>query len=95
MSEVKPDSEICICAALRFKDGSIIRGHRHGDAMRVAWDQGKRPSTHGHPDQGFLTTRNRFVDRHEGQRLQLEGGIPSAAGDGGYRGSELYSEDLY
>lgn len=88
--------EVCLCAALRFADGDVIRGHRHNDALRVAWDKQKRPSTHGHPEQGFLTTRGRFVDRKEGQRLQLAAGIPSAASaDGGYRGNNLYSEDLY
>jgi hypothetical protein len=44
-------------------------------------------------DQGFITSRNRYVDREEGLRLQLAAGIESVA-PGGYRG-QLFSEDLY
>lgn len=36
--------------------------------------------------QGFITSKNRFVDRYEGYKLQIEAGIPSAFG--GYRGKD-------
>jgi hypothetical protein len=45
-------------------------------------------------DQGFITSRNRFVSRSEAMKLQLDAGIPSVV-KGGYRGTVLYSEDLY
>ena len=83
--------EIVICAAIRCTDGSIIRGHRHGDALRTAQSCGK---TTAHSIQGFITSANRFVDREEGLRLQKAAGIPSADPDG-YRGHNLFSEDLY
>lgn len=44
--------------------------------------------------QGFVTSRNRYVDRKEAMRIQKEAGVESLD-PGGYRGDELYSEDLY
>lgn len=87
--------EICICAAIKLKDGYIARGHRHGDCIRhinehysylkkdVVWL--------GHV-QGFITGHNRFVSREEGRKLQDDAGIPSFEE---YRGDTLFSEDLY
>ena len=48
--------------------------------------------------QGFVTSRNRFVNRVEALRLQKEAGIPSAdptSKNGVYKYGDLYSEDLY
>lgn len=90
--------EIVICAAVRAKDGLVYRGHRHGHALYkpfglqgVPGYEGERP--HG-DDQGFVTSKNRYVTREEGYQLQLAAGVPSVA-PGGYRGEELFSEDLY
>ena len=84
--------ETVICAAVRMPDGAVFRGHRHGDALHAAQAPPKyrdvRPT-----EQGFVTSRNRYVDRSEALRLQLAAGVPSAD-SGGYRG-ELFSEDLY
>lgn len=89
--KVLRDREIVICAAVQLPDGRVLRGHRHNyligrtDWYGFAW---------GECLQGFVTSRNRFVDRREALRLQLAAGIESAA-PGGYRGEELFSEDLY
>lgn len=88
--------EICICAAIKLNDGLIIRGHRHGDCIN---NLRQRPDMtddryKGHV-QGFITSKNRFVTREEGRKLQDEAGIQSAEKDGGYRGNTLFSEDLY
>lgn len=98
-----PEPEVVICAAIRLADGRIFRGHRHGCCIQtarevLAWNGGVNPGEHHlhalhRMDQGFMTSRNRYVDRKEGVRLQLAAGIESVA-DGGYRG-QLYSEDLY
>jgi hypothetical protein len=83
--------ETCLCAAIQFPDGYVVRGHRHHDCLRTAAGiPGRNPRGVA---QGFLTTHGRFVDRREGLRLQLAAGAPSAD-PGGYR-DQLYSEDLY
>ncbi len=69
----------------------MIRGHRHVDcfhAMRV-----RKIEVEGRVE-GFITSRNRFVDRREAMRLQKDAGVESA-NPRGYYGEELYSEDLY
>jgi hypothetical protein len=96
--------EVCICAAIRLPDGRIIYGHRHHDALRTAQILiDHRHSIDLEPaawscdmgnDQGFVTTRGRYVDREEGLRLQLAAGISSACHTG-YRARDLFSEDLY
>lgn len=83
--------EVCTCAAVRLRDGTIIRGYRHGDCLRKVSDIGL--SRIG-SQQGFYTSAGRFVCRKEGFLLQHKAGIASAA-EGGYRGKELFSEDLY
>lgn len=89
------ERENCICAAVQASDGMIVRGHRHADAMRTLREIPgyglQRP--HG-DDQGFVTSFNRYVTRAEGRALQDAAGIESAD-PGGYRGNDLYSEDLY
>jgi hypothetical protein len=98
-----PEHEICICAAIRLPDGRVIRGHRHGDCIRTAvelvnWNGGVDPGDHWDPsmctDQGFITSKNRYVGREEGLELQLAAGIPSACARG-YSTGKLFSEDLY
>jgi hypothetical protein len=89
--------EICICAAIKLEDGTLIRGQRHGDAIETALrrcnldivQMMSRPY-----EQGFITSSNKFVSRREGYALQIMAGIESIA-EGGYRGDQLFSEDLY
>ncbi len=88
--------EFCVCAAIKTQDGLIIRGHRHADCYRTL---SNRPDYKNHVklfiiEEGFITSRNRFVDRKFGRLLQDRAGIPSVNKDG-YRGGILYSEDLY
>lgn len=83
------DPEIVICAAILAKTGQIIRCHRHHDGLRACESRQLVPM-----GQGFITSRNRFVTRTDGLRLQVMAGIASKA-PGGYRGEQLFSEDLY
>ena len=85
-------AETCLCAAIKLSDGYIVRGHRHNDCLRTAWDMKRIGDSR--PEQGFLTSHGRFVDREVARQLQEAAGIKSVAPDG-YRGTELYSEDLY
>lgn len=89
--------EVCICAAIRMPDGYIVRGHRHAFCIHVACEMPRYAENWECPykeDQGFITSRNRYVTREEGLRLQKAAGIPSADPTG-YRARELFSEDLY
>lgn len=96
--------ELPACAAIRV-NGFVFADKRHGNCLlQIAeiWPYGC-PFPKLVWEYGFMTTRGRFVDRKEGMRLMLAAGRPSANKGGpdlkvspaGYRGDELYSEDLY
>lgn len=104
------DLEICLCAAIRMPDGEVVRGHRHDNCYDVVrrrcayWAtqltcQNRSESYRldiARAEQGFLTSRNRFVDRREGMELMRVSGMRSwYHEDGLYRGDWLFSEDLY
>ena len=88
--------EVCICSAVRAKDGYIYRGQRHADALiglqRMPAYKNERP--HG-DDQGFITSHNRYVTRSEAYEIQKKAGIESVCPSGSYLHGECYSEDLY
>lgn len=86
--------EIVICAAIQLSDGRVFRGHRHGDCFYTMVRAGIDKQEAANAEQGFITSRNRFVSREEGRRLQDQAGIPSASPDG-YQANTLFSEDLY
>lgn len=86
--------EIVICAAVKTADGKVIRGHRHADAIHAAMNEGYKLKDLSFADQGFVTSENRYVTREEGRKLQDAAGIKSADREG-YRGTTLFSEDLY
>jgi hypothetical protein len=93
------DPEICICSAVRLDDGRIIRGHRHNHCIKVAMEwanAGQEVGRLTQEQQGFVTSRNRYVTRKEGARLMAEIGWVSRADGRLIRvGDDLYSEDLY
>lgn len=93
--------EIVICSAVKATDGTIVRGHRHSDAIRtLAGIPGKVFDQHQQA-QGFITSLNRYVTRREGCEIQKAAGIESfyvtgrGEPEGAYLHGELYSEDLY
>lgn len=91
----KDTLEECICAAILMPGGEVVRGHRHDSCYDVVR---KRPAADREiicrALQGFVTSRNRFVDRYEGMALQRAAGKESAI-HGELRGDQLFSEDLY
>lgn len=96
------EQEICICAAIRTKDGQIVRGHRHPDCFANLAQRTPKPEIdHEAPwqGQGFVTSKNRFVDRAEGMQLMAAAGTYSAHTGlslaGVKAGTPLFSEDLY
>ena len=94
--------EKILCAAIWFKDaetpihtvknvdGLVLCGYRHGHIIgQITTLTGKRIFELGESVQGFLTDRNRFLDRKEALDLfKANGGVPEFK-------DELYSEDLY
>lgn len=93
--------EYILCAAVHFDDG-VLRthhaqygtgvlacGYRHHNcfALRPKGFEGKET-------QGFLTSRDRFVDRKEAKRIATAAG-QLISREEGLSFTSLYSEDLY
>lgn len=81
--------EYILCAAIKlFVTDFIVCGHRHSDCIQLFC------SITGHKitssdEQGFLTSKNRFVDRREAARIAFEAGQVAELSDC------LISEELY
>ena len=72
--------------------GVVISGWRHGNCIyQMVGITGLRsvPPEAGKEIQGFLTSKNRFVDREEGGRIAFD------AGQTDELKQTLYSEDIY
>lgn len=78
--------------------GLVVSGHRHGQCMWVMGSLTGLRSVMNAPDgvgdyvQGFLTSKNRFVDREEAAQIWLK---ESPNNKLNYSSTELYSEDIY
>jgi len=94
--------EIIICAAVHFDDGKkyvykpinietgyVICGHRHHECFYTRAIFGGEQGFEGTITQGFLTSKNRFLDRKEAYRL-AKGYMEIYS-----ENESLYSEDLY
>jgi hypothetical protein len=88
------NKEFCICAAIICKDGYIVRGHRHGDCIRTMQNMKKEIRQPSSEAQGFITSRNRFVNRKEAAYLQNSAKIKSVWTNNIIK-DILFSEDLY
>jgi len=93
--------EYILCAAIMYND-TIIAGYRHADCYNVISALNPNPLAFKplRKHQGFLTSKNRFVDRKEAWNIaynnrQIKYGL--SASDMGEKGSELelISENLY
>lgn len=74
--------------------GVVFCGHRHGQCIYTKWAlTGLRDTESGENEQGFLTSKNRFVNREEALIIALrENQIMNKKK---IRGNKLFSEDLY
>lgn len=75
--------------------GVVMTGWRHANCiLNLAALTGLRsvPNESGESIQGFLTSKNRFLDRVEAMNLAIEAGQIS---DKESIGKQLYSEDIY
>lgn len=91
---MRRSTEVCVAAAIRLRDGTVVQGRRHHDCFANAAEQGHQQAAIQQSEQGFVTSTGRFVDRRIGRCVQEMAGVPSAA-LGGYRYDILFSEDLY
>ncbi len=94
------EKETCICAAIKFlkrEKEVVLLGHRHADCFHNRFNRPDKKE-YKELEQGFMTSKNRFVGREEGRELQDKAGIESVADWGdekGYTANTLFSEDLY
>lgn len=81
--------------AYNIDKGIVVTGHRHGQVIAtMAMLTGLRTVQHGNDsvgetEQGFLTSKGRFVDRNEAGKIAFERGQITKETDC------LFSEDLY
>lgn len=87
-------TEHCVSAAMQMSDGEVIKGERHHNCIQTSVGLGYTRADVANAVQGFITSDGRFLGRVEARQLQDAAGIQSAS-EGGYRGSGLFSEDLY
>ncbi len=73
--------------------GMVFCGHRHAQCIySLVAITGEPQYKAGHEVQGFLTSKNRFVDREEGRLIALECGQIEKSN---YHSNRIFSEDLY
>jgi len=92
-------NEIILCAAVNYND-TIICGHRHSDCYKVLQDLLNLTSSDelpGREYQGFLTSKNRFVDRKEAWIIAKENNQIKYGSEASENGEDsiLISENLY
>lgn len=90
--KVKP--ERVVCAANRFKDGTIVLGVRHGCEIMLATAKKMGYTNLLNTEQGFYTNWQRFVTREEAMMIAREQN-QLVHPDGTYNPDVLYSECLY
>jgi hypothetical protein len=93
------DKEFILCAAIKWGD-VIVSGYRHRDCYKTldALKSDIPEETYpGREDQGFLTSKNRYVDRKEGWKIAKENNQIKFGKEFSDNGddSELISENLY
>ncbi len=82
---------------INIESGLVVEGHRHADIIRTMVNLlGKRTCTNGEDcagesEQGFVTNKNRFVNRVEAMKIARDANQIIAE----TTFPELYSEDLY
>ena len=92
----EPVPELPACAAIQLPDGTTFAGKRHCDCLSMInmTFGGNCPFAKSTWVQGFMTNCGRFVSRRQALRMRVEADLPSVS-PAGYRGGELFSEDLY
>ena len=68
--KILPD-EYILCSAIKY-DGITVPGLRHGDCYNTILKLKGEFETPGEENIGYLTSKGRFVDRHEGYLIARE-----------------------
>jgi hypothetical protein len=88
---IKNDIPSDLLRPVNCNTGIVFCGHRHPHCLyQMVAITGKYQHQAGKEIQGFLTSKNRFVDRTEAATIHLNSG-----GTLNYSTTQLYSEDLY
>lgn len=92
--ELKKDMPIAVYLPINLDKGIVFSGHRHGQCIYTKCAiTGLRDAESGENEQGFLTSKNRFVSREEALQIALnENQVIDITQ---IRGDRLFSEDLY
>ena len=92
--ELKGDLESYSYLPKNLDKGIVFCGHRHGQCIYTKCAiTGLRDGESGPHIQGFLTSKNRFVDRVEALEIALRNDQVLDISD--VRGNKLHSEDIY
>jgi hypothetical protein len=88
-----PEENTAVHKPRNITEGIVLCGFRHSDVIgQFSALTGRRTNIVPHT-QGFLTSKNRFVNREEALEIAEKAGqIPETVE---IRGGRLYSEDLY
>jgi hypothetical protein len=79
---------------INCQTGLVFSGHRHGQCIYTKCAiTGLRDAESGENEQGFLTSKNRFVSREEALIIALRENQVIDLSQ--VRGDRLFSEDLY
>ena len=83
-------------AAIKTPNGVVHspKPARHGDIIHALAEKTGKPVP-GDWEQGFVTTRLRFVSRREAFEIAVRERQLKPRREGQYNGPELYSEDLW
>ena len=92
--EVKKEIPYNSTNPINCETGLVFSGHRHGQCIYTKCAiTGLRDAESGENEQGFLTSKNRFVSREEGLIIALRENQVIDLRE--VRGDRLFSEDLY
>ena len=92
--KLKKDMPIESYLPKNIDHGIVFSGHRHGQCIYSKCAiTGLRDCESGENEQGFLTSKNRFVSREEALLIALRENQVINISE--IRGNRLFSEDLY
>lgn len=92
--QLKKDMPIETYLPKNLDRGIVFSGHRHGQCIYTKCAiTGLRDAESGENEQGFLTSKNRFVSREEALEIALKQN--QVIDHSQIRDNRLFSEDLY